>query len=45
LSRKSLLWIEFSVKINGVSLTFSIRLLISDVFKISSRMSKSTKLS
>ena len=43
LSLKSLLWIEFSVKINGVSFTLSIRLLISDVFKISSRMSKSTK--
>ena len=41
-SLKSLLWIEFSVKINGVSFGWSIRLLIKDVLRISSSTSKST---
>jgi len=42
LSRRSLLWIEFSVKISGVSLVANIRFVTSDVLRISSKISKST---
>ena len=41
-SRRSLLWIEFSVKMSGVSLVVSIRLVTSDVLRMSSKISKST---
>jgi len=42
LSLSSLLWIEFSVKMSGVSLVDNIKLVPRDVVRMSSRISKST---